>query len=47
MYKQIMPVENLMEFSVAFQNGSFGLRYDQDDKNITDFFQKIENNKRE
>ena len=30
------------EFSVAFQNGSFGLRYSQDLKNITDFFQKIE-----
>jgi hypothetical protein len=31
-----------IEFSVSFQNGSFGLRYSQDLKNITDFFQKIE-----
>lgn len=31
-----------IEFSIAFQNGSFGLRYSQDLKNITDFFQKIE-----
>lgn len=31
-----------IEFSISFQNGSFGLRYSQDLKNITDFFQKIE-----
>jgi hypothetical protein len=31
-----------IEFSIAFQNGSFGLRYSQDLKNITAFFQKIE-----
>lgn len=30
------------EFSIAFQNGSFGLRYSQDNQNITDFFQKID-----
>ncbi len=34
--------DDQIEFSVAFQNGSFGLRYSQDLKNITDFFQKIE-----
>ena len=31
-----------IEFSISFQNGAFGLRYSQDLKNITDFFQKIE-----
>jgi hypothetical protein len=31
-----------VEFSISFQNGAFGLRYSQDLKNITDFFQKIE-----
>ena len=30
------------QFSVSFQSGSFGLKYSQDDKKITDFFQKIE-----
>lgn len=32
----------LEQFSVAFQNGTFGLRYSQDDQKITDFFQKID-----
>jgi hypothetical protein len=33
---------DLLQFSVAFQNGTFGLRYSQDDHKITDFFQKID-----
>lgn len=32
----------LAQFSIAFQNGTFGLRYSQDDQKITDFFQKID-----
>jgi hypothetical protein len=28
--------------SVAFQNGSFGLKYSQNDNNITDFFLKLD-----
>jgi len=31
-----------IEFSINFQTGSFGLRYSQDLKHITDFFQGIE-----
>lgn len=31
-----------IEFSINFQTGSFGLRYSQDLKQITDFFQRIE-----
>ena len=30
------------QFSVSFQNGSFGLRYSPSDQKITDFFQKID-----
>jgi len=30
------------EFNISFQNGSFGLRYPQDDQSITDFFQKVD-----
>ncbi len=33
---------DLAQFTVAFQNGTFGLRYSQDDQKITDFFQKID-----
>jgi hypothetical protein len=35
-------VGGMAEFSVSFQNGSFGLKYSSDDQNITDFFQKID-----
>jgi len=31
-----------IELSIFFQNGSFGLRYSQDLKNITEFFQQVE-----
>lgn len=34
--------DNRAQFSIAFQNGSFGLRYSQDNKKINDFFQKID-----
>jgi hypothetical protein len=33
---------DIAQFSIAFQNGTFGLRYSQDDQKITDFFQKID-----
>jgi len=33
---------NRAQFSISFQNGSFGLRYDSSDQNITNFFQKID-----
>lgn len=33
---------DLAQFSIAFQNSTFGLRYSPDDKKITDFFQKVD-----
>lgn len=33
---------DLTQFSIAFQNSTFGLRYSQDDQKITDFFQKVD-----
>jgi len=33
---------DLAQFSVSFQNGTFGLKYSTTDQKITDFFQKID-----
>ena len=33
------------QFRIAFQNGSFGLKYPQANTNITHFFQQVEGNK--
>jgi hypothetical protein len=35
-------VDGIAQFSVSFQNGSFGLRYSPSEHKITDFFQKID-----
>ncbi len=33
--------DDLTQFTIAFQNGTFGLRYSQDDHKITNFFQRL------
>ena len=35
-------IEGYEQFSIAFQNGTFGLRYSLKDQNITRFFQQID-----
>ena len=38
--KYIAP--DLIQFSISFPNGSFGLKYSPTDKKITEFFQKVD-----